>query len=454
MSKIICEICGTVYPDNATMCPICGCPRAAGEEMELPADEALAAGAARTAQRVKGGRFSNKNVKKRNRAATAEAPRPSAKKPEKDPEEKKSNRGLVIAVVILLIAVILMAVYLFVTYFGGGGRADKPTETTAAATSASTDASTTAATDETGAACTDIDISGVDLAAGVDLEVGGRSWRMVVTAVPEDTVDALTYRSSDESVVTLSVEGGRVEIIPVGAGSATVTVSCGTVTKEFKVECQAPETTEATTETAEPTTETTEETTEPAESGKLSLSSEDFTLFTEGETARITPGKGISPAQCTWTSGDESVATVDNGKVTAVGPGYTKITVEFDGQKATCIVRCRWEEETQPGETTEATDPTDDTTDATDPTETTESTEATEGSSDDWTISHSDVTIKVGESFRLSLKNSAGETADVTWTASPDIKIEGSRITGLTAGSFTVACVHEGESYTCIVRVK
>ena len=27
MSKIICDICGTSYPDTADCCPICGCSR-------------------------------------------------------------------------------------------------------------------------------------------------------------------------------------------------------------------------------------------------------------------------------------------------------------------------------------------------------------------------------------------------------------------------------------------
>ena len=48
----------------------------------------------------------------------------------------------------------------------------------------------------------------------------------------------------------------------------------------------------------------------------------------------------------TFKSGDPSVATVDeNGKVVAVKPGNTKITVTAGDQKATCVVACRWEEE-------------------------------------------------------------------------------------------------------------
>ena len=34
MSKIICDVCGTSYPDTADCCPICGCPRdAAGNRL-------------------------------------------------------------------------------------------------------------------------------------------------------------------------------------------------------------------------------------------------------------------------------------------------------------------------------------------------------------------------------------------------------------------------------------
>ena len=34
MSKIICDVCGTSYPDTAECCPICGCtPDMAGKLM-------------------------------------------------------------------------------------------------------------------------------------------------------------------------------------------------------------------------------------------------------------------------------------------------------------------------------------------------------------------------------------------------------------------------------------
>ena len=69
MNKIICDICGTKYPDTAEQCPICGY-----------ANTAIAAGAAVASEiednflediiqeprsKVKGGRFSKTNVRKR-----------------------------------------------------------------------------------------------------------------------------------------------------------------------------------------------------------------------------------------------------------------------------------------------------------------------------------------------------------------------------------------------------
>ena len=73
-----------------------------------------------------------------------------------------------------------------------------------------------------------------------------------------------------------------------------------------------------------------------------------------------------------------------------------------------------------------------------------------------WYISHKDVTIRVGESFRLRVKNADGEVADVDWKANKSgyVSIDGNKITGKTNGTVTVSCTYAGQSYQCIVRVK
>lgn len=84
---------------------------------------------------------------------------------------------------------------------------------------------------------------------------------------------------------------------------------------------------------------------EPEVKASLSLNSSDFTLFSKG--ASHTLKATVTPAgtKVTFQSGNEKVATVDaNGKVTAVAPGTAKITATAGDLTATCIVRCRWEE--------------------------------------------------------------------------------------------------------------
>ena len=66
MNKVICDICGTTYPETAEQCPICGFARDMGAVFAetAPAEEMPAQAPAR--QQVKGGRFSASNVRKRN----------------------------------------------------------------------------------------------------------------------------------------------------------------------------------------------------------------------------------------------------------------------------------------------------------------------------------------------------------------------------------------------------
>lgn len=73
-----------------------------------------------------------------------------------------------------------------------------------------------------------------------------------------------------------------------------------------------------------------------------------------------------------------------------------------------------------------------------------------------WSISHEDVTIKVGESFNLRVRSSEGETASVTWSANKPgyVTISGNKITGKAKGTVNVSCEYQGQTYKCIVRVK
>lgn len=80
-----------------------------------------------------------------------------------------------------------------------------------------------------------------------------------------------------------------------------------------------------------------EETTQP--SAGFSLNREDITLVTTGETWKLYNGS-VDPQTVVWGSQDETVATFEDGVVTAVGKGTTEVYAEYNGQRYSCIIRC------------------------------------------------------------------------------------------------------------------
>lgn len=85
-------------------------------------------------------------------------------------------------------------------------------------------------------------------------------------------------------------------------------------------------------------------------SDSITPSHTDATFFGPGESFKYIPKGVTGNYACTYTSEDEAIVTVDpnTGKVTAVGPGTTKVKmhVESNGQyDFECIVRCNWKEE-------------------------------------------------------------------------------------------------------------
>ena len=101
----------------------------------------------------------------------------------------------------------------------------------------------------------------------------------------------------------------------------------------------------------------------PDSAGPITPSHTDITFFGPGESFQYTPKGTSGTYACTYTSDDEAIAAVDSntGRVTAVGPGTTKVKmhVECNGQyDFECIVRCNWKKEdpepTLPDEPAEA----------------------------------------------------------------------------------------------------
>ena len=147
----------------------------------------------------------------------------------------------------------------------------------------------------------------------------GEEYILMATVNPENAANkTVIWVSSDESVAT--VKDGKVTAVKTGTTTITVTTDDGGKTAACEV-----------------TVKTNFFHVESVSLDKTSLE------LTEGDetvlTAMVTP-ENATNKNVTWTSSDESVATVKDGKVTAVKAGAAMITIttEDGGKTASCEV--------------------------------------------------------------------------------------------------------------------
>ena len=345
MSKIICDVCGTRYPESAEQCPICGCIRAAGAE--TAADTVVMEEAqAQTYTSVRGGRFSKANVRKRNKNMDRyEVQREKVKAVEAEEvtetyeEEvpaKKSGKVINALLAIVIVALLLVTGYIFMQYFLPDILANAmPTEESAAPTVV-TEAPTDAPTEEPTYPCTGLEL--VNGSTDVVLTERGQSWLLNIQVLPENCTDDVIYLSSDEAVVTVDGQG---TITAVGEGEATVTVSCGAEELVINVACFFVNETEEPTE--EPTEAPTEAPTEPPlKNVTLEVNKTDMTFTMIGQEFQMKVKNGLTAQEVTWKSENEGIVKVDeNGLITCMGWGTTNIVATYGDQEVVIICRCK-----------------------------------------------------------------------------------------------------------------
>lgn len=328
MSKIICEVCGTAYPDTSPQCPICGCAKPADgsvQSSQVPEQETDGG-----YTYVKGGRFSEKNVRKRSNIAKA-----SAMYVEDDPEDEEqpqeSNRGLTIAIILLLLAIIAVAAYIYIRFFAPSGNSDKPKLTTTPAITTTipdtTPTPTTTALETTpevttpAPTTTNLSCTGVTLQdQSINFDKAGAFWQLTPTVEPADTPDQITYSSADPKVATVDANG---RIMAIGNGSTTITVTCGSVSAQCTVNVQIPQ-----------------------KDTNLRFNSADpfYGEITEGHGFRLKlydkTDKNKTALEVTeWTSSKPGVATVsENGTVVGKSEGTTVISCVYKGWKYECTI--------------------------------------------------------------------------------------------------------------------
>lgn len=463
MEKVICDVCGTDYPETAAQCPICGCARGDGGQT---AAGNTAEGEERAAYTyTRGGHFSKSNVRKRLKAAQVQSV--PVQEPEDDSDyddydevddeqdEPTSNRGLIAIVILLLLAIIAVSSYIVIVHLGGGGPEEtKPITTTAPQQTKPTVTNPTVT--EKKIPCTGLTV--IDKA--INLKTAYSVWQLGYAVEPRDTTDPITFVSSDDTVVT--VDGvGRVTAI--GNGEATITITCGSCVVECPVVCDFGGGQDKPTDPTNPT-DPTVPVVPPVE---LKLNRTDFTLDKKGSSWNVYSGQ-LDPSQITWTSDNEQVVTVENGKVVAVGLGRTQIHAEYQGQKVSCYVSCRWTE--KPVEPTQPTEPVEPTTPV-EPTEPEESVDPTEPSVEPEKLysllvngrvspfgdeENAEVTIKIGETFSLTVEDEEGIRMDVTWAQSKEgiVAMDGRKITGAEAGKVILTAAYGDQTFTCTIIVK
>ncbi len=161
----------------------------------------------------------------------------------------------------------------------------------------------------------------------------------------------------------------------------------------------------------------------------LTLSKTDFTLPVGDPAVKLTVSGGSG--SYTWYSEDDGIASVDeNGTVTAISAGIINVYATDGTGKGLCIVRVRAGSGASGGSGT------------------------TTPSGGEVKLNREDFTLGVGESFQLK---STGITTAQTWSSSnPGVAtVSGNgTVTGVSAGMATVTMSYDGNSLTCIVRVK
>lgn len=358
MNKIICDICGTSYPDTAESCPICGCSRDSAADF-LNADvleEEVSAEMAVDVERKDVFAFAEENKAEedidRNEDDDEDDDDEDAEDSddeddddeEDDDDTSRSNVFVVILLTVLIIVLLGAAAFIYFRFFLPN-RAEETTPTTIVQELPET----TAAATELTIPCEHLVMTNAGIA---ELNAEGQQFLLHIRTIPEDTTDKIIYTSGNESVATVSEDG---KITAVAEGETIVYISCGT----YSIEC--PVIVKYVEETVPPTTEIVEETTGEIidETVSETAANEETTPAANKDVVlklkktdiqlgvyyqfQLVLDCDLNPEDVTWTSEHPHIAKVDEqGNVTAMKEGTTSVTAKYGDQEVKCMVRCVW----------------------------------------------------------------------------------------------------------------
>lgn len=345
MSKIICDICGTTYPETAECCPICGYAQDSSEDV-------LSEDLLENGESVLGGSVTYKKkeifdydeVNAEPDYDTYEDEEDYDEDEEEEEDAPRPNTLLVILLTILIAGLLIVAGFIFVRYFLMNKTVEEPAPVQTAAVVQTFPEETT----EPAIPCETLIISSGTVA---ELNAEGQHFLLHVKPMPENTTDKILYTSADESIATVTEDG---RITAVSEGETRIYISCGKISIECPViiryvEETVPPTTEAVVE--EPTTPVVEavdpdQPDTPAVSNELKtgitlkLKKTDIMLGVYYQYT-LELDCELEQNEVKWSSEHPHIAKVDeNGVVTAVKSGTTAVTATYGDQTVTCMVRC------------------------------------------------------------------------------------------------------------------
>ena len=422
MSKVICDVCGTAYPETATVCPICGSAKQVSEQTAAgnPAEDEQ--GSAYTY--VKGGRFSKRNVRRRNRGGgKTQETRTTAERKSGNEEEESVDKRLVAVIIILLVAIVAVLIYIGLKFFAKQpdvGGTTNPTPTT------NVDPTPTGEPSDPTEPPTDANVpcTGLTLPMeNISFTAIGGEYTLSVTVAPANTTDTVSFVSADPTIATVTADG---LVTAVGYGETTITVTCGEMVKECKVTCIS--------------SFTFTFNTDPKWNDPVTGYAD--TTVTQGSTWKAYKGTLPVPAdQITWISDDTTIAIVQNGIVTAISPGKTLIHAQYGGRTFTCIFRCK------------APPTTGGSVDTSNPSDTPFSFRHALGPDGDGKY---DTTIQGGVGGTWTAYSVGIDPANVAWSVQDEsiitVSAEGV-VTAVAVGNTELYAVYDGVTFTCIVRV-
>ena len=244
---------------------------------------------------------------------------------------------------------------------------------------------------------TQVEVSSVSLNTATIEMVEGETFSLMATVLPKDAeYDGVTWASSNASVA--SVNSGTVTAVK--EGTATITASAGgkSATCSVKVSAKIVAVTSITLD-------------------KTSLSMQ--VGETETLTATIKPDDATDKT-VVWTSSDGSVASVSNGKITALKSGKATITAKSGTCSAECMVTVSVNTESI-------------------------------------TLDKTTLSLAVGESATLTATVKPDDATDkaVTWSSSDEsvVKVDNGKVTAIKSGKATVTAKCGGKTAECVVTV-